>query len=117
MGAQREGGDPSTAGTAAGAGAANAPYPQDMTDDEIYGRTSGAGQQSGGGGGGAPGANEPPVPGQQAEGFDYPYPGQQEDVMQDPWEQRGGDGEGLFGGGSDGGGGDGGGWGDWGDWS
>lgn len=59
---------------------------------------------------------DPPVPGQQAEGFDWP--GSQdygdEPLMQDPWENQQSDDGGWFGGG--GGGGDGGGFFDgWGD--
>lgn len=116
-------GGAAAAGAAMGAGnAGNAGAAQrDWTDDEIYGRApqpDGSARWDG-----APAAppQEPPVPGQQAEGFDYPYefpgdvPGPDEEMMQDPWANPGGDG-GLFGG-SGGGGGGGGGWGDWGDWS
>lgn len=68
-------------------GLPNDPYgDREWTDDEIYGRS------------------QPPTPGQQAEGFDYPPPGPGpteygEEIMQDPWaEQGGGDDGGWFGG-------------------
>lgn len=113
-------GGAAAAGAAMGAGKAGAGAAQrDWTDDEIYGRApppDGSARWEG-----APAAppQDPPVPGQQAEGFDYPYefpgdvPGPDEEIMQDPWANPGGD---VFGG--DGGGGGGGSsWGDWGDWS
>jgi hypothetical protein len=48
-----------------------------MSDDEIYGRST-------------PSAN-PPAPGQQAEGFDYPPQGPTEygeEIMDDPWAEN-----------------------------
>ncbi|GMK54974.1 hypothetical protein CspeluHIS016_0200300 [Cutaneotrichosporon spelunceum] len=105
---------PGTTGAAAGAaaGAAGGYEGRDWTDDEIYGRSPPPDQQ-----GNPTGPYEPPAPGQQAEGFDYP-PGSSgnEEIMQDPWGNPGNDDGGLFGGGDSGGGGGGGGW-DFGDWS
>lgn len=88
-------------GAAGAAGAAGQAYPDSMSDDEIYGRQPGGPAQ------------DPPVPGQQAEGFDYPASegNGYDEVMEDPWETGASDdsGGGLFGGGGDGG--------SWGDWS
>jgi hypothetical protein len=112
-------------GAAAGAamGGAGGYTGRDWTDDEIYGRAPPPGEAAQN----SPWANpnpaqappegpyEPPAPGQQAEGFDYPndFPGDEE-IMQDPWANQGGDDGGFFGGGGGGGGGD---WGGFGDWS
>lgn len=71
---------------------------------------------------GSPNDPVPPPPGESAggweqfpqglEGYDEQSAGwEQEDVMQDPWGNQGGDDSGWFGGGGGGGGGD---WGDWG---
>lgn len=82
---------------------------RDWTDDEIYGRAPPPGEH----GQGEAVPLEPPAPGQQAEGLDYPpdFPGD-EDIMEDPWADGGVD-DGFFGGDAGGGGG-----GDWGggDW-
>ncbi|BEJ16516.1 hypothetical protein CspHIS471_0511210 [Cutaneotrichosporon sp. HIS471] len=95
----------------AAAGAAGGYAGRDWTDDEIYGRAPPPDAH----GNSPSGPYEPPAPGQQAEGFDYPpdLPGDEE-LMQDPWANPGSDDGGFFGGGGGGGGGD---WGGFGDWS
>ncbi|KIR78601.1 hypothetical protein I306_04529 [Cryptococcus gattii EJB2] len=113
------GGGGGAGAAAAGAAAGAASGGADMTEDElIYGRQP---AQPGNPTNNGPVPPPPPAEGESTggwdqfpeglEGYDEQSGWGQDDVMQDPWGDQGGDG-GWFGGGSGGGGGGG----DWGDW-